>query len=313
MNRFWNMVQAGALVLLVLSGSAAQAWAVDIDADANEQPGSSTPQAGYPQTSYPQAGAAASEVVIGYQPIPNSTLAAISSTQATAQTVSPLQQPGGPIAPSRNTKGSQREQAYDFTTWFVGQGPYTLGRDDAIRIQVRNQPEFSGDFLIGPEGEIQYNYLGDIPIAGLTKYEVQQVLEKMLARYIRVPAVNVTIVGYNSKVVYVIGEVNRPGKYIMRGDVIKLREAIIAAGLPTGTAALRRTHVIKPDLRKPRDRKVDLKRILYKGKLKDDIDLYPGEIVVVPSTVLASVNSFLSQLLNPLTHAATVAALGAGL
>ena len=257
--------------------------------------------------------------IIGYQPIPNSSLstlgtAAPQATPATAMapavTMEAAQQPGGSITPR---SASQRQQAYDYTTWFVGQGPYTLGRDDVIRIQVRNQPEFSGDFVVGPDGKIQYNYLGDLPVLGLTKYELEQVLEKLLQRYVRVPKTNVTIVGYNSKAVYVLGEVNRPGKYIMRGDVIKLREAIIAAGLPTGTAALGRTHIIKPDLNNPTVRKINLKRILFKGKLKQDIDLYPGEIVVVPSTVLASVNNFLSQLLNPITRATTFAALGAGL
>jgi len=206
-----------------------------------------------------------------------------------------------------------RGKSYDYTTWLVGQGPYTLGRDDVIRIQVRNQPDFSGEFIVGPDGYIQYNYLGDVPILGMTKYEVEQLLSKLLEDYIRVPAVEVVILGYNSKAVYLIGEVNRPGKYLMRGDVIKLREAIIAAGLPTGTAALWRTHIVKPDLAKPRVRRVNLKRILYKGRLKDDVDLFPGEIVVVPSTVLSTIDRFLSQLLNPFTRASAAAAIGAGL
>ncbi len=299
MKTLWSTTQAVVLALPLLI--AIPCWAANnADDPSSYDPG--------PQ---PTSGSVApSASVIGYQPIPNSALVTIGPGQV-VPAGGPLQQPGGPAASPR--AGPQRQQVYNYTTWFVGQGPYTLGRDDAIRIQVRNQPEFSGDFVIGPEGEIQYNYLGDIPIAGLTKYEVQQVLERLLERYIRVPNVNVMILAYNSKAVYVIGEVSRPGKYIMRGDVIKLREAIIAAGLPTTTAALGRTHIIKPDLKNPKVRKVNLKRILYKGKLEEDIDLYPGEIIVVPSTVLASVNNFLSQLLNPLTHAATAAALGAAL
>jgi polysaccharide export outer membrane protein len=199
--------------------------------------------------------------------------------------------------------------AYQFGV--VGEGFYTLGRDDIIQIDVRNQPEFSGMFLIGFDGRIQYNYLGDIPIAGMTKYEVQQVLEKLLQRYIRVPVVNVMIVAYNSKVVYVIGEVNHPGKFVMRGDAIKLREAILAAGLPTNQAALGRVHVIKPDLEDPQIRVLNVKRILYSGKLKDDIELHTGEIVVVPSTIWSKVNEFIGGLFSPVTRAARLAALAA--
>ena len=168
---------------------------------------------------------------------------------------------------------------------------------------MRNQPEFSGDFVVGPNGAIQYNYLGDISVLGLNKNEVQEVITKLLEPFVRVPEVLVTIVGYNSKVVYVLGEVARPGKYIMRGDTIKLREAIVAAGLPTFFAAQRRTHVIKPDIKKPKVRKVDLYKVLYEGKLQQDIDIYPGEIVVIPSTFLSGINRFLGQLLSPATSA----------
>ncbi len=272
--------------------------------------------------------------VIGYQPIPNSELPNYAASQsypaaqaqgmmapsmqspaemtlAQAPQMSPMA--GGPMQPAVPLRSGPRSGAYDYTVWLVGQGPYTLGRDDIIRIVVRNQPDFTGDFVVGPDGSIQYNYIGDIPVLSMTKYEVQQVLTKLLERYIRVPQVTVTIMGYNSKAVYVIGEVNRPGKYIMRGDVIKLREAIVAAGLPTRTAALWRTHIIKPDIDNPRVRKVNLKKILYGGKLQEDVDLDPGEIVVVPSTVLHAVNNFLSDLLNPVTRAAATAAIGAGI
>ena len=262
--------------------------------------------------------------IIGYQPIPSSMLSQSAGTRAPTgasyASAATMAQPGMiqagqvpgagvPMHPALRPGGG----GYDYTTWLVGEGPYTMGRDDMITIEVRNQPEFSGNFVVGPDGSIQYNYIGDVPVLGMTKYEVQQVLTKMLDKYIRVPQVTVTIIGYNSKAVYVIGEVNRPGKYLMRGDTIKLREAIVAAGLPTRTAALWRTHIVKPDLDNPMVRKINLKKILNKGQLRNDISLYPGEIIVVPSTVLHSVNMFLSDLLNPFTRAASAASIGAGL
>src|SRR3989338_6046291 len=187
----------------------------------------------------------ASGNIIGYKPISNEALGSVVPAQAgaTPAYAAPIQAsapvaPGAPgmTQPAAIPTASQLPTAY--LTGILGDGPYTLGRDDVINIDVRNQPEFTGDFIIGFDGRIQYNYLGDIPIAGMTKYEVQQVMEKLLTRYVRVPVVSVTILAYNSKVVYVIGEVGRPGKYIMRGDAIKLREAILAAGLPTPIAAL---------------------------------------------------------------------------
>jgi len=296
MKRSWHLVYGLAAGLLV-AGSAG-VWAADEGASsAQPAPGGN---------------------IIGYQPITSAALeGAMNGTVQPASPAYPAAHlPAGQAAmpnaapPAPGAAGpSQLPTVY--LTGVVGDGLYTLGRDDVIRIDVRAQPEFTGDFMIGFDGRIQYNYLGDIPVAGMTKYEVEQVIEQLLQKYIRQPTVNVTILAYNSKVIYVIGEVHHPGKFIMRGDVIKLREAILAAGLPTMTAALGRTHVIKPDLNNPLVRKINLKRILYKGKLKDDVDLTPGEIVVVPSTVLSSVNRFLSQLLSPITRAAAFGSLAA--
>lgn len=282
------------LVLLLATGSA---WAGDDQTQSSYQPIEGTPStSGY------------SGSVIGYKPIPTD---ALGSAIPTAPTTG---YPTSATIPQTTPAG--RDQAQSklppvYLTGILGDGPYTLGRDDVIRVEVRSQPEFSGDFAIGFDGRIQYSYIGDVPVASLTKYEVQQVLAKLLQKYVRVPVVTVSIIAYNSKVVYIIGEVNRPGKFIMRGDAIKLREAILAAGLPTHDAALKRIHVIKPDLSDPRVRVINMSRILYKGELKDDVDLFPGEIVVVPSTVLSKVNDFLSSILSPVTRAASVAALAA--
>ncbi len=236
--------------------------------------------------------------IIGYQPMNASEVNALQRHRE-------YQQP----------RGFEQLPTYDYTMWLVGAGPYTLGRDDVIRIQVRNQPDFSGDFAIGPDGTIQYNYIGDIPMAGMTKYEVEQVITQFVEPYVRVPQVTVAIVAYNSKAIYVIGEVNRPGKFLMRGDTIKLREAIVAAGLPTRIrAAMYRTQIVKPDPKHPVIRKINLRRLLYKGKIANDIDLYPGEVIVVPTNVLGVIGDFFSELFSPLGRVLGIATrAGAGI
>jgi len=307
---------------IVVAGLGLNALAAGTSVAAQDDPSASYDQPSYrppaQQALQPlPSGSAQAGNIIGYKPIPTSALEAALTGGASAPSAYPSVGAAGSQPPIASVTSQQPQAANSaqlpqgYLTGVVGEGLYTLGRDDVIRIEVQNQPAFTGDFVIGYDGRIQYNYLGDIPVSGLSKYEVQQVLEKLLRQYVRVPVVTVSIMAYNSKVVYVIGEVGRPGKFIMRGDVIKLREAILAAGLPTRTAALWRVHVIKPDLNKPKVRRVNIKRILYKGRLKDDVSLSSGEIVVVPSTVLSKVNEFLSALLSPVRGAVSAAALAA--
>jgi len=109
---------------------------------------------------------------------------------------------------------------------------YTLGPTDIIDITVLRHPEVSGQYTINMEGKVQYEFVGDIPMSGYTKEQANQVIAKALSTYIVNPQVTVKIIGYNSKIVYVVGEVGRPGKIFMRGDTISVREALLDAGLP---------------------------------------------------------------------------------
>ncbi len=199
----------------------------------------------------------------------------------------------------------------------VGEGSdYTLGIDDVVTIIVRNQPDFSGRFVIDPEGHIQYNFVGDIPAVGKTKEQLKADIIKSLEKFVRYPEVAVMISEYRSKAVYVFGFVNRPGKYAMKGDQISVREAMIAAGLPRMDAAQQRVYVIRPDNLtengEPQKRKVKVKDILQKGLSADDFMLQPGDTLVVNQRYFDKfVNNF-SRIVGPMFQAAAVYELGFG-
>ena len=87
---------------------------------------------------------------------------------------------------------------------------YTLGPDDAVEISVMCHPEFSGVYPINKEGKLQYKFVGDIEVNGLTKAQLEQKIKDALSVYVHSPEVNVTVTEYRSKVIYIIGEVAAP-------------------------------------------------------------------------------------------------------
>lgn len=184
---------------------------------------------------------------------------------------------------------------------------YTLGPDDVIEVLVRRHPEFSGNYSINAEGKIQYKFVGDIEVKGLTKTEIKERITQVLSKFIISPDVDVTIVEYRSKVIYVIGEVGAPGKYYMKADKISLREAVVQAGLPTLSASMRRTQLIRPDKSgKPKERTVNLYALLYEGKLNLDQDMLPGDVLVVPATVFAKIMRIVSPVAAPVASGDTL-------
>jgi protein involved in polysaccharide export with SLBB domain len=103
---------------------------------------------------------------------------------------------------------------------------YTLGPDDAVEITIMRHPEFSGVYPINQEGKLQYKFVGDIDVIGLTKQELEEKIRNAVSVYVNSPQVNVTVTEYRSKYFYVLGEVGAPGKYYMRAESIPVREAV---------------------------------------------------------------------------------------
>ena len=68
---------------------------------------------------------------------------------------------------------------------------YTLGADDVIEIMVLRHPEVSGQFVVNNAGNIQYDFVGDLNVAGQTKDDLINVLTDKLSEYIISPELNV--------------------------------------------------------------------------------------------------------------------------
>jgi len=185
-------------------------------------------------------------------------------------------------------------------TWSKDTTSYLLGPDDVVKVFVWGHPELSGDMTVNPAGNLPFLLLGDVMVEGLTEEEVEKILTERLSRYIIDPQVSVTITGYNSKKIYVLGEISRPGEYPIGGSVISLREAVFKAGLPTKSASLRRVRIITPQPNKPLVKIVNLSMILHKGDLKKDITLAAGDIVFIPANIPTKIGDILDKISAPI-------------
>jgi len=184
---------------------------------------------------------------------------------------------------------------------------YTLGPEDVIQIDVRRHPEFSGKFTINSEGKIQFKFVGDIPIAGFNKVEAKEKLTNILSKFVIAPDIELTILQYRSKVIFIVGEVGAPGKYYMKADSISVRDAVVQAGLPTLEASMRRAQLITPsEDGRPEKERIDLYDLIYEGKLYKDRDMKPGDVLYVPATLFAKVTRILRPVAAPVTSGSTI-------
>jgi polysaccharide biosynthesis/export protein len=74
----------------------------------------------------------------------------------------------------------------------------------------------SGEYLVGPDGTINLRTYGVVHVAGKSVPEIKVALQKHLAQFFDSPDVAVDVLGYNSKVYYVIADGAGAGDIVQR-------------------------------------------------------------------------------------------------
>lgn len=108
---------------------------------------------------------------------------------------------------------------------------YILGPGDLLSVELLNIPELSGTFAIGPDGTIYLPRLRALYVEGLSVDELRHFITEQFKAYVKDPQVYIKPVGYRAVRVYVGGEIERPGYYMLSGglvldDQIKINENI---------------------------------------------------------------------------------------
>jgi polysaccharide export outer membrane protein len=116
---------------------------------------------------------------------------------------------------------------------------YTLGRGDVITVSLLGFEKFNSDAMVSTRGDLTLPLVGAYHAEGKDLATAQEELTERYARYIRAPAVSLTLKNYQANQVSVIGEVARPGVYPLRRQGQLLTELLAEAGGKTQNAAHR--------------------------------------------------------------------------
>jgi polysaccharide export outer membrane protein len=122
--------------------------------------------------------------------------------------------------------------------------------------------------------------LGDVMAAGKTTLQLADEITVKLKKYIQDPNVTVVLGQVNSKIVYLLGEVAKPGPIGMTPGMTFL-QAIATAGGLTQFANSKKIYILRNDGEKHQKIPVQYKRAL-RGDSSRNLDLNPGDTIVVP-------------------------------
>lgn len=158
----------------------------------------------------------------------------------------------------------------------------SLDSADMIEVRVFQEPDLSGAFRISTDGTIDYPLCGKVKLAGQTSSQTADILTGCLGhRYIKHPQVSVLIREYNSKKVFVFGEVQKPGTFPYENRM-SIVQAITLAGGFTKQAAKNSASVTRLISGHEEKIRVPVEDI-GTGRERNFL-LEPGDIIFVPES-----------------------------
>jgi polysaccharide export outer membrane protein len=160
-------------------------------------------------------------------------------------------------------------------------GDYKLHAGDKIQVSVWKEVDLQRLVVIRPDGKFSFALTGEVQAAGRTPDEIRVDIENRLKKYIPEPVVTVTVEETAGNRIFVIGQVNKPGVFIMNPQVNVLQALSLAAGA-TPFAKLDNIIVIRGTGNSQTSLPFRYGQVTEGKALGQNILLESGDVVVVP-------------------------------
>jgi polysaccharide export outer membrane protein len=183
---------------------------------------------------------------------------------------------------------------------------YVLGEGDRLDIRVVDGGALNDALralTVSNTGEITLPYVGSVQAAGLTASQLEETVARLLEdrQLIKQPAVLVYVTDYRAKPIYIMGQVDNPGEYMMSQELTLMEGILMAGGIDPGAGSFAYLHRRKapggpapqvdrvleqPTLAEPNTEiiTIDLRPLKKGGVPEPDVVLRKGDLLVIPTS-----------------------------
>ena len=159
---------------------------------------------------------------------------------------------------------------------------YTVKPGDILTISVWKEPDLQGPVLVRPDGAFSFPLAGQMDARGKSVAELQQMVTDKLRKFISDPVVTVSVQEIKGNKVYVIGQVNKPGDFVVNPRV-DVMQALSMAGGTTPFAALGDITILRrTDSGSQQALPFRYTDVVRGRNLDQNVMLQAGDVVVVP-------------------------------
>ncbi|WP_031500587.1 polysaccharide biosynthesis/export family protein [Bryobacter aggregatus] len=171
---------------------------------------------------------------------------------------------------------------------------YQLQVGDVMEVQFRLTPEFTQTLTIHPDGFVQLKSVEDLKLSGLSVAEARDAIAKVYAKILVEPEISIVLKEFEKPWFVVNGEVSKPGRFDLKGNV-SLTDALAIAGGFTRDAKRGEVLLVRRiSSAQYETKRIRTREILEKGHFEEDLALRSGDAVYVSRSPFANVERILS-------------------
>jgi len=158
---------------------------------------------------------------------------------------------------------------------------YVIGPDDILDVIFWRDKDMSALVSVRPDGRVTLPLLNDMQAAGLTPEQLRTSVMTAATKFVEDPNVTVVVKAINSRKVFVTGMVAKPGPYPLMGPTTVMQALSVAGGIQE-FADSKNILIMRTENGRPVAYRFNYKEVLKRKNLKQNIELKPGDTVVVP-------------------------------
>ncbi len=158
---------------------------------------------------------------------------------------------------------------------------YLIGPEDVLTIVFWREKEISGDVTVRPDGRISLPLVNDILAAGLTPEQLRVTLNEAAGKYVEDPRATVVVKQINSRKVFITGQVAKQGPYPLTAPMTVVQLITLAGGL-LEYADGENVSIMRTENGRAISFRFNYDEVKKRRNLKQNIDLKPGDTIIVP-------------------------------
>lgn len=163
---------------------------------------------------------------------------------------------------------------------------YEIGPGDSLQIFVWDHGDLSTGVQVRPDGKISTPLVEDLQAAGRTPTQLARDIEGVLKEYVRSPIVTVIMqgfVGEGEQQIRVVGQAATPMALQYKQGMTVLDVMIQVGGL-SEFAAGNKAKIIRRTADGEVEIKLKLDNLLNDGDIKQNIEMMPGDVLIIPQS-----------------------------